>query len=111
MTKSAVSCLVFLSLLGPFGSRHAWAVDLQAGRLKAQSACAVCHGLNGVSSMPNAPHLAGQPEAYLVEQLRNYRSGKRNHEVMSVIARPLSNADIEGLSAWYSSMRVNVETP
>lgn len=49
-------------------------------------ACAVCRGPNGMSMMPNAPHLAGQPAFYRVEQLKNYRGGKRPHEVMGVIA-------------------------
>jgi cytochrome c553 len=55
------------------------------------------------------PHLAGQPRLYLVEQLRNYRSGKRHHEVMSVIARPLSDEEIHNLSDWYASLILNVE--
>ena len=55
------------------------------------------------------PHLAGQPEVYLVEQLRNYRSGKRHHEVMSVIAKPLSDQDIEDLAQWYASLQIRVE--
>ncbi|MHB1121300.1 MAG: c-type cytochrome [Ramlibacter sp.] len=82
-----------------------------AGRAKAQAACAVCHGPNGLSMQPNVPHLAGQPEFYLAEQLRHYRSGRRQHEVMSVVARPLTDAEIENLSAWYSSLQVRVDEP
>jgi cytochrome c553 len=85
----------------------AQAGDRQAGKARAQS-CAVCHGVNGLSMVPNAPNLAGQPEIYLVEQLRNFRSGKRSHEVMNVIARPLSDTEIENLAAWYASLRVEV---
>ncbi len=80
------------------------------GRAKAQ-ACAVCHGLLGLSQMPNAPHLAGQPEIYLAEQLKAYRSGRRNHEVMSVIAKPLSDDDIRELAAWYASLAIEVRIP
>jgi len=82
-----------------------------AGRAKALAACAVCHGPNGLSMQPNVPHLAGQPVFYLTEQLRNYRSGKRQHEVMSVIARPLTDAEIDDLAAWYSSLQVRVDSP
>ena len=88
----------------------AQAGDVQAGRSKALP-CVVCHGALGISMMPNAPHLAGQPEIYLAEQLRNFRSGRRPHDVMSVIARPLSDRDIEDLAAWYASLQVQVREP
>ena len=52
---------------------------------------------------------AGQPEIYLAGQLRNYRSGKRAHEVMAVIARPLTDQDIENLAQWYASLQIRVE--
>lgn len=91
------------------GAAHA--ADPVVGRTKANAACAVCHGPNGMSMMPNAPHLAGQPAIYLVEQLKNYRSGKRPHEVMGVIAKPLTDAEIEDLAAWYSSLQISVQAP
>lgn len=83
------------------------AADIPAGKAKAR-ACAVCHGVLGLSTLPNAPSLAGQPQIYLTEQLRNYRSGKRTHEVMGVIAKPLSDQEIEDLSAWYASLLIEV---
>ena len=84
--------------------------DAQAGRAKAKP-CAVCHGEFGVGILPNAPNLAGQPEIYLAEQLKAYRSGKRTNEIMSVIAKPLSDADMADLSAWFSSIVVEVKPP
>lgn len=83
--------------------------DVAAGKARAQAACAVCHGPLGLSMQPHVPHLAGQPQIYLVEQLRNYRNGRRPHEVMSVIAKPLSDQDIDNLAAWYASLQVQVE--
>lgn len=101
-----ISVLCGLALVA--GSALAGNVD--AGRSKA-AACAVCHGANGLSMQPNVPHLAGQPEIYLVEQLKHYRSGKRSHEVMSVIAKPLSDQEIEDLAAWYASLQLSVSAP
>jgi cytochrome c553 len=86
------------------------AQDAAAGRAKAQ-ACAVCHGPLGLSSAPDAPHLAGQPALYLAAQLRNYRSGKRPHEVMAVLAKPLSDDDIANLAAWFASIKVEASAP
>jgi cytochrome c553 len=79
--------------------------DAAAGRTKAQM-CATCHGANGLAVAPNTPHLAGQPEPYLVEQLKAYRSGKRAHEVMDVVAKALTDADIADLAAWFASLEI-----
>ena len=79
--------------------------DAAAGRTKAQM-CTPCHGANGLAVTPNTPHLAGQPEPYLVDQLNAYRSGKRAHEVMSVVAKPLTDADIADLAAWFASLEI-----
>lgn len=92
------------------GALNATARDPVAGRDKAQ-ACAVCHGPNGLSTVPDAPHLAGQPAIYLAAQLKAYRNGTRKHEVMNVISRPLSDADIDNLAAWYASIRVEATLP
>ena len=89
--------------------RQAIAGDASLGRQKAMMACAVCHGPMGLASMPSAPHLAGQVPDYLAQQLKNYRSGKRAHEVMAVIARQLTDEDIANLAAWYASIKITVE--
>ena len=73
--------------------------------------CSTCHGANGISQIPNAPHLAGQPAIYIAEQMKAYRSGKRSHEVMNVVAKPLSDADIDALAAWYASIKIEVKLP
>ena len=78
------------------GAAHALAQDGPPGRAKAR-ACAICHGALGISTQPDAPNLAGQPEIYVSAQLKAYRSGKRAHEVMNVIAKPLSDADVPRL--------------
>ncbi len=84
--------------------------DVQAGRAKARM-CAVCHGELGLGTLPNTPNLAGQPEIYLAEQLRAYRSGERSNEIMSVIAKPLTDAEITDLSAWFASIPIEVQPP
>ena len=92
------------------GGSPALAQDATAGRMKAQS-CSVCHGPAGVSSQPDAPHLAGQPAIYVASQLRAYRSGARRHEVMAVMAKPLTDDDIQNLAAWYASIRIEATLP
>jgi cytochrome c553 len=94
----------------PLAAIAAGAAEPQAGRAKA-AACAVCHGRNGISTLPDAPNLAGQPALYVEAQLKSYRSGARRHEVMSLIAKPLSDADIADLAAWYASIRIEATPP
>ena len=43
------------------------------------------------------------------EQLRAYRDGTRKHEVMSLMAKPLTNDDIDNIVAWFSSLKLSVE--
>ena len=104
--RSTLAPLATLALLA--GTAVQAGGDAPRGRDKARS-CAVCHGVVGIASLPNAPHLAAQPEGYLVEQLKAFRSGQRANEVMAVVARPLSDADIADLAAWYASLRITVE--
>ncbi len=73
---------------------------------KAQQ-CSVCHGALGLSTAPDAPNLAGQPRIYLIAQMKQFRSGKRASEVMNVVAKPLSDEDIEALADWYASIRIS----
>ena len=73
--------------------------------------CVPCHGPLGVSVQPDAPNLAAQPRGYLAAQLAAYRSGKRSHEQMNVVARPLTDAEIQELAEWYSSLAIEVKRP
>lgn len=81
--------------------------DLTAGKALAAD-CAACHGAFGVSTNALWPHLAGQNEAYLVKQMRDYQSGERIDPVMSGMARPLTDDDIVNVSAYYASLGTSV---
>ncbi len=81
----------------------AFAGNAQAGKAKAV-ACSTCHGLDGRSRLPNAPHLTGQNSLYTALQLRAYRSGQRQNAQMNVVAQGLTDQDIEDLAAYYESL-------
>lgn len=100
---AALAALLLASAASPAG-----AADAAAGRKKSAT-CIACHGENGLSVQPNAPHLAGQPAMYIAQQLRQFKSGKRPSEVMAVIAKPLSDDDIDDLAAWYESIPIRAE--
>ncbi len=79
-----------------------YAQDLEAGR-KVAGMCRTCHGLDGFAPIPIAPHIGGEPAAYLAAQLEAFRSGARVHEMMSVVAAGLTDAQIADVSAWYGT--------
>lgn len=64
--------------------------------------CVACHGEDGRSRTPAAPHIGGQNEAYLIRALTQYREGRREGDIMSSVANTLSVNDIEALAAWYA---------
>ena len=92
------------------GASTTLASDPKAGRKKA-AACQTCHGIDGIAKIPIAPHIAGESQIYLQTQLKAFRSGKRVHEIMSIIAGQLSDEDISDLSAWYSSITITATMP
>jgi len=88
----------------------ALAGDVLAGRQKAL-ACQTCHGLDGKSKLPEAPNLAGQIETYLVKALKDFRSGARKNDLMSLVAPTLKDQDIDDLSAYFAAIPVTVGPP
>ncbi len=70
--------------------------------------CATCHGVDGMSKIPEAPNLAGQTEIYLIAQLTAFRQGARSNEMMNVVVKELSDDDIAALAHYYSSIEIKV---
>ena len=90
---------------------QAVAADADAGKKKVASTCAVCHGIDGLAKNPEAPNLAGENAAYIVKQLKAFKSGERKHEQMSIIAQDLSEDDIANVAAWYAKIKISVQMP
>ena len=88
----------------------ACAGDVAAGRRKAL-ACQACHGLDGLSKLPDAPHLAGQPERYLVKSLDEYRKGVRKNELMMLVVKDLSDQYIADLASYYGAIEISAQPP
>lgn len=88
----------------------AQAGDPALGR-KVVAKCQVCHGVDGQSKNPEAPHISGQVESYIIKALKRYQSGERQDPQMSLIVKQLKDGDIENVAAWYSSIKVTVEKP
>ena len=98
MNKLAYSALVLSAALAA-GAAHAG--NPEAGKEKSRT-CAACHGADGNSASPDFPRIAGQHYDYLVKTMNDYKSGKRKNPIMGPQAAPLSQRDIEDLSAYFS---------
>lgn len=101
MKKVLVVAAVIASV-GAFSSVNA--ADAAAGKAKA-AVCAACHGAAGISPNPLWPNLAGQKDQYMIKQLKAFKDGTRQDPLMTAQAAPLSDADIENLAAYFSSLK------
>lgn len=85
-------------------STHAVAADIAAGKAKSAT-CAACHGPAGISNNPLWPNLAGQKAGYTVKQLKAFKSGERKDPLMSPMAAPLTEDDMNNLAAYFESLK------
>lgn len=76
---------------------------VKSGKPGGATACASCHGVDGAGGGGGAfPRLAGQPKAYLENQLKAYRDDKRANVIMQPIAKNLSDQEMSALAGYYS---------
>lgn len=71
-------------------------------------ACASCHALSGMGLPPEFPRLAGQHEQYLLKQLDEFRSERRNsdpNQMMSQVAHKLTDRDIQAVAGYIARMK------
>lgn len=107
-SRAALAALVLVPLLTLPGAVKAQPV----AESKAKAAqCFACHGADGVAKLPDAPNLAGQNESYLIKALHDFKKGERVNEMMSLMAKGLSDADIAAVAAYYSNIKVTVTAP
>ena len=80
-----------------------------AQRRQEAEVCAVCHGVDGLAKIAEAPNLASQNEGYLIAQLTALKSGVRKNEMISIVIQDLSPADIDHLAAYYSAIEISAD--
>jgi cytochrome c553 len=74
------------------------------GKGLSETACAGCHGLDGVSTDSTRPHLAGQRTIYLYRELQAYKSGDRSSRSMRVAVEYLSDDALLNAAIYYASL-------
>ena len=100
---------VFALAAASFVSVPAAHAGLEEGRVKAQ-VCLACHGADGNSAIPGTPSLAGQPRQFIVTALFMFREGRRKNEQMTPFVDKLTNADLNDLAQFFSSLKLAAPT-
>jgi cytochrome c553 len=77
--------------------------DPAKGEAKFATVCVTCHAADGNSAIPANPKLAQQHPEYLVKQLQEFKSGKRNSAVMTGFASTLSDEDMKNIAYWVTA--------
>ncbi len=113
MTRSLLPpLLLFLATwLLPLAASAAPALmeDSMAQRL---AACALCHGKEGRAAPDGyRPRLAGKPAAYLSNQLKNFRDGRRHFGAMVALVDPLTDDYIDAIAQHYAALDLPYAQP
>jgi cytochrome c553 len=66
------------------------------------SVCNACHDVNGMRKNATIPVIWGQQENYLVKQLHDFESGDRNDEVMSWMAKTLTQQELRVAATYFA---------
>ena len=89
--------------------------EMQNGKLKVKTICAACHGVNGQATGAGnsviIPNITGQQKTYMVARLKAYKSGEIKHPQMTVVSQMLTEQDINDVSEWYSSIKIQIFDP
>ena len=69
--------------------------------------CMSCHGADGAGiAAAGYPRIAGMNADYLAKQLRDFHAGRRDHPVMTPMAKALTEDEILSVSAYYGAMAI-----
>lgn len=81
--------------------------DLAKGAATYGQVCVACHAADGNSATAENPKLAQQHPEYLVKQLQEFKSGKRENAVMKGFAGALSDDDMRNISFWLGDQKAS----
>ena len=108
MKKLILAAVASLSM---FMAVTAVAGDAAAGKTKS-AACGGCHGMDGNSLIPMYPKLAGQNEAYIVKQVKDFKAnGDRQNAIMLGMVAALTEEDAADIGAYFQSQSTKDAAP
>jgi len=101
-SKCATKALLLQALL--FSAWQAQASSVSGSGEVLAANCANCHGTYG-RAVGAMPALAGQPKAYLVEQMRAYKEGRRTGTIMHQLAKGYTEEQIDAVATFLSQQK------
>jgi|TARA_B110000444_G_C18397193_1_gene392041 cytochrome c553 len=111
--KKFILIILFLSIKSAFSEELS--KEMQNGKLKVKTICAACHGVNGQATGAGnsviIPNITGQQKTYMVARLKAYKSGEIKHPQMTVVSQMLTEQDINDVSEWYSTIKIQIFDP
>ncbi|MCW9014883.1 MAG: cytochrome c [Gammaproteobacteria bacterium] len=108
MKKKVFTFISAVFLVSVMGQAHA--LDGAAiYKNPAKGGCSACHGKDANSPiLPSYPKLAGQNEVYILQQLKDIKSGKRNNGMtaaMKGIMHLVNDEEMAALAKYISSLK------
>lgn len=89
--------------------------EMQNGKMKVQTVCVTCHGMNGQATGAGnsviIPNITAQEKNYMVARLKAYKAGEIKHPQMTVVAQMLTEQDINDVAEWYSNIKIQILDP
>lgn len=92
-------------MLGLLLSGPALADDAERAKAIVANVCFACHGVDGNSTVPTYPKLAGRHPDYLVRELKEFASGKRKSDIMAPIVAKLDPSDFKALGVYFGAQK------
>lgn len=86
------------------------AIWLRGDASRGVTACAACHGVAGEGVGPGNPAVAGQPSAYVVEQIARWNNGQRRNDPRGLMAQAvagLTPAETAAIGRWLERQSVS----
>lgn len=118
MTRLFIAALIcaagFSTANATVGAASAAPVDVPDTMAERMKPCTICHGESkadaaGAAAMTGRdayyPRIAGKPEGYLFNQLRNFRDGRRYYRPMAVLLENLSDQYLMQMAQYFSALK------
>lgn len=110
MRSYPTSCAALLLVVCGVLTSSALAQDPNAARNLAAT-CFTCHGTDGISVGGVPPSLAGQNKNYLLQQMKDFKAGKRPATIMHQQAKGYSDAQLEQIAAYFAAVKPAAAAP
>lgn len=73
--------------------------------------CFTCHGSDGRSVGSVPPSLAGMNKDYLLQQMKDFRDGKRPATIMHQHAKGYTDQQLDAIAGYFAGVKAGPATP